>query len=215
PPPPGGPLAIEADASSAAPWWAAAALTGGWVEVENLPRTSRQADAVLADILERMGARIGPASTAHAFRLEGPGVGDLRAPGDVDLSNAPDLLPLVGALGAVAAGRTRITGVAHARLKESDRLATTAAAVRALGGRVEVFPERGEMRLEGGVLGGGHVDAAGDHRLVLAFGVLGLVVPQTVLCGAEAVAKSHPGFLGELARRTGGDAGGEPGRRNG
>lgn len=195
----GGRLRIEPDASAAAAWWAAAALTGGCAEVPGLSADSRQADAGLLAVLARMGARVEVAADGSA-RVTGPGRA-LVAAGDLDLSDAPDLVPLVGALAAAARGQTRLTGVAHARGKESDRLATTAAAIRALGGSVEEHEDG--LTITGTSLHGGGIDVAGDHRLALAFGVLGLVVPGVLLHSAEAVAKSQPGFLEELARAAG------------
>ena len=105
----------------------------------------------------------------------------------------------------VSRHRTRIIGAGHVRYKESDRLGTVAAGIRALGGRATV--EGDELRVDGGSLRGGVVNAAGDHRLVLAFGVLGLCVPGVRIRGAEAVGKSYPGFLRELVP---GNRGGAP-----
>jgi 3-phosphoshikimate 1-carboxyvinyltransferase len=195
-PPRGARLVAEPDASAAAAWWAAAALTGGEACVPGLSAATGQADVALLGVLERMGARVAPEPDGSA-RVVGTGA-RLSAPGDVDLTDAPDLVPLVGVLAATAEGRTRIHGVAHARGKESDRLAGTAAGLSRLGGRVEVRPDG--LTLEGAALRGGRVDAAGDHRLALAFGVLGLVVPGVVVGGAQSVAKSQPGFWEELAR---------------
>jgi 3-phosphoshikimate 1-carboxyvinyltransferase len=188
---------VPPDASAAAAWWAAAALTGGEAWVEGLARTAPQADARLLPVLEAMGAQVEDRDgAAHVV-----GRPPLRSPGTVDLRDAPDLLPIVGALAAAAEGTTRIAGVAHARKKESDRVATVAAGLAALGVRVR---EEGDgVEVVGGGARGGVVAVAGDHRLAFAFGVLGLVVPGVVLRGAEAVRKSHPRFLRDLARAGG------------
>lgn len=193
-------IAVPPDASAAAGLFAAAALTGGAVHVAGLARDGAQADLALLPILERMGATV--ASDAAGVRVTGPG-GRLQAPGDVHLADAPDLLPVVAALAAAADGRTRITGVGHARRKESDRVATSAAAIARLGGRAGIEPEG--LVIEGGGLAGGTVDVAGDHRIAFAFGALGLVVPGVRLAGAEAVGKSHPRFLEALQRIAKGD----------
>jgi 3-phosphoshikimate 1-carboxyvinyltransferase len=185
----------EPDASAGAFWWAAAALTGGRASVRGLAASSAQADLALLDVLARMGARV-TANGAGDVEVSGPG-GRLRAPGEVDLRASPDLLPLVAALGAGAEGTTRVVGAAHARSKESDRLATSAALVVALGGRARV--EADELHVEGGALQAGLVTAAGDHRVASAGALLGLVVPGVVLRGAEAVTKSHPRLWTDLA----------------
>ncbi len=186
-------LRLEPDASAAAAWWAAAALTGGRATVPGLPAGSAQADAVLPSLLARMGARLEPAAGGEVCVQGG---GALRGAGTLDLSDAPDLVPLVAVLAAGAQGTTRLEGVSHVRGKESDRLASTLAGLRALGADGE---ETGDgLEIRGRPLHGGVVDAAGDHRLVIAFGVLGLCVPGVVIRGAEAVRKSQPGLLEAL-----------------
>ena len=192
-------LLIEPDASAAAAWWAAAALTGGEASIRGLGRGSAQADVALLAVLERMGARVETAADASAV-VRGPREGLVGA-GEVDLGDAPDLVPLLAALAARASGLTRILGVAHARGKESDRLAASAALIVALGGRAEVLPDG--LVVEGGPLCAGVVSAAGDHRIAFAAGLLGLVVPGVVLRGAGAVSKSYPTFFDELARAAG------------
>jgi 3-phosphoshikimate 1-carboxyvinyltransferase len=188
---------VPPDASAAAAWWTAAALTGGEASVEGLGRGSPQADAVLLPLLERMGARVLEREGTATVR----GPERLRGTGEVDLRDAPDLLPLVAVLAATAEGETRVRGVAHARAKETDRLDRVARGLEALGARVS--EEEDGLRIVGGPLRGGVVDARGDHRLAFAFGVLGLAVPGLVLLGAEAVGKSHPGFWADLSRAAG------------
>jgi 3-phosphoshikimate 1-carboxyvinyltransferase len=185
---------VEPDASAATFWWAAAALTGGRAWVRGLPRASAQADVLLLGVLERMGARVDTTPSGEA-RVEGPERG-LVAAGEVDLEDAPDLLPVVAALAARARGRTSIVGVAHARLKESDRLAGVARLLGALGGQVTAG--EGGIVVDGGGLHAAEVGAAGDHRLAFMAALLGLGTPGIVLRGAEAVAKSHPGLWTDL-----------------
>ncbi len=190
---------VEPDASSAAVWWAAAALTGGDVVVNGLAATTAQADARLLGILGEMGATVSTTLAGEA-RVVGPG-GRLRAPGDVDLRDSPDLAHLVAALAASAEGTTRVVNAPHLRAKESDRVASAVAAVRAVGGDAEAREDGFVVR--GRPLVGGAVPVRRDHRVALAFGVLGLAVPGVSLLGAEAATKSYPGFLSELARAAG------------
>ena len=185
---------VEPDASSAAALWAAAAVVGGAVEVQGLAASTRQPDAALLDVLGRMGAVVERTPAGEA-RVRAHGE-RLRAPGDVDLRDAPDLAPLVAALAAGADGATRVVGAPHLRHKESDRIAACVAAVRAVGGEAEECADG--FRVEGRPLSGGVVRVRGDHRIALAFGALGLRVPSVVLDGAEAVEKSWPGFVGVL-----------------
>ena len=191
---------VEPDASSAAAWWAAAALSGGEASVPGLAADSSQPDAALLAILSRMGATVGRTASGEAL-VTGPR-GRLVAAGDVDLRDAPDLAPLVAALAAGAEGETRVVGAAHLAWKESDRIASSVAAVRALGGDAE--PREDGFVVRGRRLAGGTIDVRGDHRLVLAFGVLGLTVAGITLRGAGAVEKSYPGFTERLTEAAGG-----------
>ena len=187
---------IEPDASAAAAWWAAAALSEGEAVVPGLPATTGQADAALWGILRRFGAEV---FEDEAGDVGVRGRGCLVAPAEpIDLRSSPDLLFLVGALAARADGETRIRGVSHARGKESDRVAVLAAGLEALGADVDVDEADG-IRIGGGGLRGAVVDCAGDHRAAIGFGVLGLGLPGIVLAGAEVVAKSQPNFLADLA----------------
>ncbi len=108
---------IEADASSASYFWAAAALTGGRATITNLSLESSQGDAAFPQVLARMGCAI--ESTPAGLTVQG---GPLRGV-TVDMATMPDLVPTLAVLAAFAAGDTVITGVAHLRHKESDRLA--------------------------------------------------------------------------------------------
>jgi 3-phosphoshikimate 1-carboxyvinyltransferase len=200
-PPRGARVVVEPDASSAAAWWAAAALTSGDAVVAGLPASTSQPDAALLDVLARMGARVERAPTGEARVV---GTGALVGAGDVDLRATPDLAPLVAALAAGAQGTTRVVHAPHLADKESDRIATCVAAVRAVGGDAD--PSPGGFVVRGRPLSGGRVLVAGDHRLALAFGVLGLAVEGVTLSGASAVAKSWPGFLEAVDRAARGSA---------
>jgi 3-phosphoshikimate 1-carboxyvinyltransferase len=199
-------VAVEPDASSAAVWWAAAALTGGSVVVPGLPPSSRQPDVALLDVLRRMGCSVATTPDGWA-RVDGPR-GGLSGAGAVDLRGAPDLAPLVAALALRADGESRVVNAPHLRLKESDRIASVVRAVSALGGDAQ---ERDDgFAVRGGRPRGGRVAASGDHRLVLAFGALGLAVPGVVVGGAEAASKSYPTLAADVARAARGGPGDAP-----
>ena len=120
---------IEADASSASYFWAAAALTGGRVTITNLSLESSQGDAAFPGVLERHGLhrRIHPGGADGSGRTA-QGV-------TVDMATMPDLVPTLAVLAAFAQGETVITGVAHLRHKESDRLAAVATELEQAGDR--------------------------------------------------------------------------------
>ena len=170
-----GDLAIEADWSQAAFWYAANHL-GGQVDIRGLDQSSRQGDREVA---------------AYCRKLARPG--DV----DIDLSQCPDLVPPLAAIAAVRAGTTRLTNAARLRMKESDRLSTTAALLTALGGRAEEGPDF--LTVHGGTLTGGMVDCANDHRIAMAAAIAATACtgPVTVL-GAQCVQKSYKNLGGDI-----------------
>ena len=112
----------------------------------------------------------------------------------LDAGPVPDLVPVVSVLAALCAGETRIENAARLRIKESDRLRTTAALIEALGGTVRELPD-GLVITGQPALAGGSVDASGDHRIAMSAAVAacGCTQPVTV-CGSACVAKSYPAF---------------------
>lgn len=163
---------VEADWSQAAFWYAAIALGSG-LELEGLNAFSVQGDMAVVP---------------HFLRLTRPG--DL----EIDVSGIPDLLPPLAVMAAVRSGTTRFVNAARLRMKESDRLSTVCAMLRALGGQAEEGPDsltvRGETSLSGGT-----VDGANDHRIVMAAAIAATACSSPVtISGAEAVEKSYPDF---------------------
>jgi len=115
-----------------------------------------------------------------------------------------DEVPLLAVVASQAEGVTRLSGAAELRVKESDRLRQVCQALRAMGVEVEEmddgFAVQGPARLQGAYL-----DAAGDHRIAMAFAVAGLVADgETTLDGAEWADISYPGFFAELSARSDG-----------
>ena len=122
----------------------------------------------------------------------------------MDLSQAPDLLPIVAVMATQADGTTTIKNAEHVRLKESDRIASVAAELRKMSAQVEERPDgmliRGPTRLRGAV-----VECHRDHRLAMALAVAGLVADgPTEIRGAEAIGDSFPGFV-EAMQALGGE----------
>jgi len=189
-------VSVVGDWSSAPFPMAAAAASGGVVEVRGLEWDSPQADRKIVEILEEFGAIV------HRLPDGVRVVAGARRELDVDLRDAPDLAPLVGALGCVADGTTRVRGAAHLRLKESDRIATVVAAARALGCEARELADGFEI--DGPARRGGLVATRHDHRIAMAFAVAGLVVPGVVIDDPACVAKSYPGFWDDFAKLTGG-----------
>ncbi|MDD1666909.1 MAG: 3-phosphoshikimate 1-carboxyvinyltransferase [Methanomicrobiales archaeon] len=184
---------IEGDFSSASYYLAMGAVCGGQVRVDNLNRSSVQGDRRFIGILEQMGCRIG--WDWDTVTLESAGI---LSGTDVEMSGSPDTVQTLCAVAAFAQGPTRIRGIGHLRLKESDRIEATAKALRSLGGDVTV--ERDMITIEPRPLHGGIVDPAGDHRTAMAFSVIGLGAGGVTIRDPECVAKSFPEFWEPLRR---------------
>ncbi|MCI4349254.1 MAG: 3-phosphoshikimate 1-carboxyvinyltransferase [Thermoplasmata archaeon] len=188
----GGRVTIPGDASSAAYLWAAAAVSGGSVRVTGLPRGPPQADFRLLEILRRMGAKVVRGN--DGARVEGRRLRGL----EVDLTDTPDLYPLVGVLGALAQGSTRIVGAAHVQRKESDRRRATADLARALGARVQLRTDSVAIQ-RGDRVTPFRASRLSDHRIVMSAAVAALAVGEGSLIGdSRSVAKSYPGFWADL-----------------
>ena len=185
---------------SAALFGGAGALAGSGVTVTGLRMDTVQGDSACAALLQRFGAHItvsGDAVTAAP--------GPLRAV-DIDADAIPDLAPVLSLVAAAAAGESRIYNAGRLRYKESDRLATTAALLTALGGRVREEADALVISGKPG-LAGGICSAAGDHRIAMTAAVAAAVCAGPVtIQGAQAVNKSYPTFFDDF-NRLGGKAG--------
>ncbi len=176
----------EGDWSTAAFFMSAAAI-GGDVEISGLDFASRQGDMAALDVFAAFGADITLRDDVLHIKK-----GDLRGI-TVNAENIPDMVPAIAATAAFARGETVIKGAERLRIKESDRIKTTAAALRALS--VEVTETDDGMIIKGGKVKGGVIDGANDHRIVMAFSVAAAYAEgESVISGAEAVRKSYPEF---------------------
>lgn len=184
---------LEADASTAGYFLALAAVTGGRVRVKNVGTASLQPDARLVDVLEQMGARVLRGETF----LEAQGTGGLRGGFTVDMKPMSDQALTVGVLGALADGPVTVTGVGHIRRHESDRIAVLAANLGRLGARVEEHADG--FTVYPGTLQPGTVDPHDDHRVAMAFALLGAHLPGLRILDPGCVAKTCPGYFQMLA----------------
>lgn len=194
------------DPSSAAFWQVAAAVAGTRIRTPGVLDNQTRTGALR--VLEAMGARI---ELDHVAAAGSEDVADVTVAGarDGDLHGGPvlagrqvvdalDELPVLALAGAMSADGLEVTDAAELRVKESDRVATTAAALGALG--VVVEPRSDGYRVEGGQRPrGGHVDAAGDHRIAMTAAIAGAVGDAPVeISGFAVVATSYPTFLDDL-----------------
>jgi 3-phosphoshikimate 1-carboxyvinyltransferase len=193
---------VPGDISSAAPFLVAAALLpGSSLTVHDIGLNPRRAGVL--DVLERMGVRVG---VTNRRRIAGELVGDVEVTGThelvatrVNAHEVPTLvdeLPLVALLGAFAHGETVVSGAEELRAKESDRVESVTAAMRAIGVRIEPRPDGFTVRGTPARPRGGAVDAVGDHRVAMLGAVAGAVSREGVrLEGADSVGISFPGFF--------------------
>jgi 3-phosphoshikimate 1-carboxyvinyltransferase len=186
---------MPGDYSSAIPLLAAVGSVGGRVELAGLRWPSDDADARALPALKTMGIRLRAASSgivAEAARE------DLR-PIAVEATEFPDAVPALAALAALAPGESRFLGVAHLRLKESDRIAALAALVTAAGARAVAAGDSltviGPARREGSIV---RLPTFADHRMAMAAALLALRLPGVLIENPACVSKSYPGFFRDL-----------------
>lgn len=183
-----GDYAIEADASGASYFLAAAAIAGGRVRVTNLGTKTVQGDARFVEVLGKMGCETELTPTY----LEARGVGRLKGI-DVDLNAMPDMAQTLAVTALFAEGPTTIRNVANLRVKETDRITATATELRKLGATVEESADA--LRITPGPLRGAAIDTYDDHRMAMSFSLAGLRIPGVVINDPECVSKTFPDFF--------------------
>ena len=179
----------QGDWSNAAFWLVGGAIGKTPVTVTGLDPESPQGDKTILDILRRFGADVeidGDAVTVYPAALRGI---------EVDAGDIPDLVLVICAAAVKAQGETRIRGAGRLRLKESDRIESVYAMLRAIGADAQITQDG--LRIFGGKqLPGGIVDGANDHRIVMSAAIAALVCSgEVTICGAQAVRKSYPDFF--------------------
>jgi len=187
---------VEGDYSSASYIIAAAACLDSDVTIKNLMNNSKQGDKLILDIVKGMGCEVKIKN--NEVKIKGHGM--LNGV-EVNLQNAPDLLPTVAALGAMADGTTNISGVEHARFKETDRIHTCSTELAKLG--VELTEKKDGISINGGVHGG-TVKSHMDHRLAMAFYIIGLKVGGISIEDASVYNISFPDFPEIMKKLTAG-----------
>ena len=184
---------VEGDWSNAAFFLCMGALSKEGVTVEGLNLQSSQGDRGVLDVLRRFGAEVGEEGDTVTVRR-----GTLRGV-TIDASPIPDLIPVLSVVASVAAGETRVKNAYRLRLKESDRLQSTANLLRALGGRVE---EKEDGLIITGVpaLHGGNIETQNDHRLAMSAATAACAAAGEITVDNDGcVAKSYPRFWEDFA----------------
>jgi 3-phosphoshikimate 1-carboxyvinyltransferase len=178
---------VETDASSASYFFAAAAIIPGRVTISNLSLAGVQGDLKFIDILHQMGSEVGMKDS----RVTVTGTEHLEGV-DVDMRNTPDLVPALSVVAPFADSPTTIRGIGHLRLKESDRIESICEGLTRVGAKTENGPDW--IRIFPSPVRGAKIGTRGDHRIAMAFSILGLKVPGIVIDDCECVKKSFPDF---------------------
>ncbi|WP_195268205.1 3-phosphoshikimate 1-carboxyvinyltransferase [Eubacterium sp. 1001713B170207_170306_E7] len=187
---------VEGDFSQGA-FWLVGGILGDKIDCEDLQPASSQGDKAIVEIIQSMGGSVSQTGTGYAAE---PG----RTHGAVvDVSQCPDLVPVLTVLAALSQGTTEIVGAARLRFKESDRLAAMNEVLTTLGARITEHPEG--MTIEGvGHFTGGVVDSHNDHRIAMAAAIASFACQDKLtITGAESVRKSYPDFWKDF-RKMGG-----------
>jgi 3-phosphoshikimate 1-carboxyvinyltransferase len=179
---------VEADAATAGYFLTAAAITGGKVTVPALPGPDLQADARLVTVLYEMGCAV--ETHGDDVTVTGPD-GPLHG-GTFDLTDFSDMAPTVAVLGAFADSPVEVTGVGFIRGKETDRIGAVVAELRRLG--LDAREEPDGFTVEPGPIRPATVQTYGDHRMAMAFALVGLRAPGVQIADPGCVAKTFPGF---------------------
>lgn len=193
-----GTVVVEPDLSNAAPFLAAALVTGGQITIPGWPAVSLQAASQILDVLGQMGADCQETPAGMQIR----GTGRIRGI-SADLRDINELAPVLTALAALADSPSEFTGIGHMRLHESDRLAVLASEIGALGGDVTELPDGLRVQPRPLRAGADPFDSHDDHRMVMAAAVLGLAVPGLRVANAATVGKTFPAFRSLWAQMLG------------
>lgn len=178
---------VEPDASAASYFFALAAVTGGTVTVERLPRTSRQGDIAFVDALERMGCHV--ARSATDITVTGPS----RLNGiEIDMNAISDTAPTLAAIAPFASGPVAIRNVGHIRVKETDRIAAVVTELRRMSVAVEELEDG--LIIQPSEPRPATIHTYDDHRMAMSFAVTGSRVAGVSIADPGCVAKTVPGF---------------------
>ena len=187
---------VPGDFSTASLLLSAGTLVGGEITVSNLDFSLPQGDSRILEILKKIGAvisidkRNGTVKTKGIQELDG---------GEFDLSDTPDLLPVVAILSLKSRNPVRIYGVSHTRYKETDRLKIIASEFRKFGVKTKILPDEitivSPKKLKSAL-----IDSHNDHRLFMSFVIAAMITEKSVVDGVESVDVSYPSFIQDMKK---------------
>ncbi|MGC1930045.1 MAG: 3-phosphoshikimate 1-carboxyvinyltransferase [Candidatus Nitrosopolaris sp.] len=185
---------VPSDLSSAALILTAGLLLGDELTVTGIKFFLPQADSDILDIIKKMGGKIKVNRQKGEIRVYGT---EQLCGGDFDLSDTPDLLPVVSTLALKARSPVKITGIGHARLKETDRVANIASQLTKLGATIK--EEKNELLISAPKnLKNASLEAFNDHRLFMAFTIVAMLTKKSTVAGVESVDVSYPNFIQDI-----------------
>jgi 3-phosphoshikimate 1-carboxyvinyltransferase len=184
--------AIESDASAASYFFAAPAILGGSVRVENISRRSKQGDIAFLDVLQRMGCTVTESENSILVTRHSPLIGL-----DVDMRDIPDTAQTLAAIAPFASTPTRIRGIASARVKETDRVHATCTELARLGVQVEEHDD-GMTIYPCGEFRPATIQTYNDHRMAMSFALIGLRVDGVTIENPGCVSKTFPNYFDVL-----------------
>ncbi|MFA6081371.1 MAG: 3-phosphoshikimate 1-carboxyvinyltransferase [Patescibacteria group bacterium] len=180
---------VESDLSGASYFFAAAAVTGKPIRINNIEFDSVQGDLEFSNLLEKMGSRVRKNIRQKWIEVKGPKV--LKGI-NADMVNLPDTAQTLAVVAAFAKGKTKIIGLSTLKIKETNRL-------QALKNELEAMKIKSEIKYDSIIITGGKpqkttIKTYGDHRMAMAFAVAKLRIPELKIKNPEVVKKSFPEF---------------------
>jgi 3-phosphoshikimate 1-carboxyvinyltransferase len=180
---------IESDASAASYFFAAPAICGGWVQVAHISKDTRQGDIAFLDVLSRMGCAI--TFEKDGIQVSGP---DRINGVEVDMADISDTSMTLAAIAPFAMTPTTIRGIASSRVKETDRITATCTELRRLGVQVDEHAD-GMTIYPCDQIQPARIRTYGDHRMAMAFSLVGLRIPDIEINDPDCVAKTFPDYF--------------------
>jgi 3-phosphoshikimate 1-carboxyvinyltransferase len=188
---------VPGDFSTAALLLSSAILSNGEVFIDNLDFSMPQGDSNIINILKKLGANIIEDKDNGTLKIVGTNT--LEGGEEFNLRETPDLLPVLSILALKCKNSIKITGIAHARYKETDRVANLSSQLVKFG--AEVREEIDSLYITPPKrIKNAHVDSFDDHRLFMAFFIASLATEESQIEGSESVDVSYPGFIDEMRR---------------
>jgi 3-phosphoshikimate 1-carboxyvinyltransferase len=178
---------VEADASQAGYFWAAAAICRKAVKVKGVSQDSCQGDVNFSKVLESMGCSV--KNEPDGISVAG---GERLRAVEIDMGDMPDIVPTLAVVAAFADGTTVIKNVSHLKSKESDRLTSVVNELVKMGITARCTDD--ELMVAGGQPQGAEIETYGDHRIAMSFAVAGLAAPGTIIRDEHCVEKSFPNY---------------------